>query len=135
MRVSGRRKRVKLSEVELEPAPPARVPRIASWLSVCVWAVTLAVATAIYFQWDPTVSVAPPRPDLVSSPALPQHSDPPVPTGLPPEDMVSPPVAPSAVAATSGTATRFKAQQNVAEDSRLISGSDRSDNQGWVGAW
>ena len=149
MRVRGSRKRVRLTEVDLEPAEQKPMLRIAPAAASMIWLGSIALATAIYMEWLPARALfADPRAATSERPrarievgernrnrATPPRAQPPAarPSSavMPPE----PPVAPSQGDEQLPRESTVSTPSVVPESSRTIRGSYHSEDSNWAGGW
>lgn len=156
MRVAGSKRRVRLTEAQLEPGESRPVIRIAPVAAALVWLGSIGVATAIYLEWlparnwfDPVPSrqlqppaapaLARPRPEGTArarpvaatgpSPAPARRASPPT-LAEATHRASSPPVAKPLPAPKTVTEP-----SQIAESTRVIRGSYHSDNTHWAAGW
>lgn len=150
MRVRGSKRRVRLTEVELEPSEQKPILRIAPAAASLIWLGSIALATAIYMEWIPVRALferearAPserPRSEAMRplAPAAPRRSSD-APIGLRPAATVTaaspmPATAPAAETPISPPETAVSTPRAVPESSRTIRGSYYSEDSSWAAGW
>jgi len=151
MRVRGSRKRVHLTEVDLEPAEQKPMLRVAPAAASMIWLGSIALATAIYMEWLPARALFADRggarlerPRAGGSPrehartgarAAPPSVQPPVTGPRAPATPSEPlPTAPSSGEALPHEST-ISTPAVVPESSRTIRGSYYSEDSNWAGGW
>lgn len=150
MRVRGSKRRVRLTEVELEPSEQKPMLRIAPAAASLIWLGSIALATAIYMEWIPARALferetrAPserPRSERQrpQEPGAPPRSSG-APIGLRPAPPVADAVPMPATAPASETPvpipeTAVSTPRAVPESSRTIRGSYYSEDSSWAAGW
>jgi len=150
MRVRGSKKRVHLTEVDLEPVEQKSVLRVAPAAASMVWLGSIALATAIYMEWLPARAlfsdprgVRSERPHSgrasrahastrarAAPPSAPPATSPDVPVTRP-----EPPAVTSEAGGPSPRESTVSTPSVVPESSRTIRGSYYSDDSNWAGGW
>ena len=146
MRVRGSKRRVHLTEVDLEPTEQKPMLRIAPAAASMIWLGSIALATAIYMEWVPARALF-----ESEKPARPHSSAPDRPrvrAASRPVAASEKPAAPAREAARAQTPVRAASDSAappaetkittppvVPESSRTIRGSYYSDDSNWAGGW
>lgn len=145
MRVRGSKRRVRLTEVELEPSEQRPMLRVAPAAASLIWLGSMGLATAIYLEWLPvralfeadtsTASGQPTRSERRPSrrPAVsPQPR-------VEPAQVASPPISHASPAPTQTSPappdTTISTPKDVPESSRTIRGSYYSEDSSWAAGW
>jgi hypothetical protein len=159
MRVRGSRKRVHLTEVDLEPLEQRPMLRVAPAAASMIWLGSIALATAIYMEWLPARALfsdqrtarsersrtggdrgeRDPRAPRVHPTARARATPPAVaPAATAPGATVTraePPIVASEGAEPLPHESTISTPSVVPESSRTIRGSYHSEDSNWAGGW
>ncbi|HEY6723693.1 MAG TPA: hypothetical protein VI197_06655 [Polyangiaceae bacterium] len=151
MRVRGSKRRVRLTEVELEPSEQKPMLRIAPAAASLIWLGSIALATAIYMEWLPARALF--EPETATPSQRPRRSErlrpqeppaPPRPIDAAMRSRPAPPVMDTRPAPATGPAaeppvsppeTAISTPSTVPESSRTIRGSYYSEDSSWAAGW
>jgi len=149
MRVRGSKKRVHLTEMDLEPVEQKSMLRVAPAAASMIWLGSIALATAIYMEWLPARAlfsdreVSSERPHAERAPraqarararATP-HDAPATTSPVSPVARPVPPVVTSEAGRPLPRESTISTPAVVPESSRTIRGSYYSDDSNWAGGW
>jgi len=146
MRVRGSKRRVHLTEVDLEPTEQKPMLRIAPAAASMIWLGSIGLATAIYMEWLPAralfESETPARselrtPDRQRPRATPRSVAASEKRAAPASEAarVQAPVRAATDSVAPPAAAKITTPAVVPESSRTIRGSYYSDDSNWAGGW